>query len=445
MANLSEDLVWKDGIYQLETTDPVQGGPDGIDNRQAKELASRTQYLKTQVELRATTVTVNALIAAAVDSILGSSPETLDTLNELAAALGDDPNFSATLTALIGTKLDTSSFTGAGILALLVAVQGAGSGLDADKLDGQQGSHYAPKASPALTGSPTAPTAVAGNSTNQIASTEFVQTEIINGLGSIDLSLYAPKASPALTGAPTAPTQVPGTNDTTLATTSFIQAALATLVASSPGTLDTLNELAAALGDDPNFATTMTALIGTKLNSSAFTASAIKTLLKTVDGAGSGIDADKLDGKQGSTCAPKASPAFTGNPTAPTQTLGNNSTRLATTAYAEQAVQEFVNNSESATLVKAWINFNGEGVIAIRDSFNVAGITDVAKGEYTVNFSTPMANVNFAAIVNSGSDDLGLLAGTRNYTLTSVEIHTHFTNTSGARDSETVTMCVYGA
>lgn len=49
MANITEELnnpQWSEGIYQLETTDPVLGGPNGIANRQAKELAARTQYLK---------------------------------------------------------------------------------------------------------------------------------------------------------------------------------------------------------------------------------------------------------------------------------------------------------------------------------------------------------------------------------------------------------------
>lgn len=46
MANLQENEVWVEGIYQLETTDPVMGGPDGIDNVQAKQLGSRTKYLK---------------------------------------------------------------------------------------------------------------------------------------------------------------------------------------------------------------------------------------------------------------------------------------------------------------------------------------------------------------------------------------------------------------
>lgn len=67
----------------------------------------------------------------------------------------------------------------------------------------------------------------------------------------------APLASPAFTGTPAAPTPAAGTNTTQLATTAFVQAAVAALVASAPGALDTLKELADALGNDPNFATTM--------------------------------------------------------------------------------------------------------------------------------------------------------------------------------------------
>lgn len=75
---------------------------------------------------------------------------------------------------------------------------------------------------------------------------------------------YAPKASPELTGVPKAPTAVAGANSKQIATTEFVQAALAALVASSPAALDTLNELAAALGNDPNFATTMTNALAAK-------------------------------------------------------------------------------------------------------------------------------------------------------------------------------------
>jgi hypothetical protein len=85
----------------------------------------------------------------------------------------------------------------------------------------------------------------------------------------VDLSAYAPLASPALTGNPTAPTQTLGNDSTRLATTAFVQAALAALVDSSPAALDTLNELAAALGDDANFATTITNALANKLNITA--------------------------------------------------------------------------------------------------------------------------------------------------------------------------------
>jgi hypothetical protein len=72
-------------------------------------------------------------------------------------------------------------------------------------------------------------------------------------------------ASPTFTGTPAAPTAAPGTNTTQLATTAFVAAAVAALLDSAPGTLDTLNELAAALGDDANFAATMTAALAGKL------------------------------------------------------------------------------------------------------------------------------------------------------------------------------------
>lgn len=80
---------------------------------------------------------------------------------------------------------------------------------------------------------------------------------------------YAPKASPTLTGTPKAPTAAAGNNSTQLATTAFVQVAIAALVDSSPGALDTLNELAKALGNDPNFATTMTNALAGKMDKSA--------------------------------------------------------------------------------------------------------------------------------------------------------------------------------
>lgn len=75
----------------------------------------------------------------------------------------------------------------------------------------------------------------------------------------------APLASPAFTNTPTAPTPALGTNTAQIATMAALQAMRADLVNSSPATLDTLNELATALGDDPNFATTMTNALAARL------------------------------------------------------------------------------------------------------------------------------------------------------------------------------------
>jgi hypothetical protein len=176
-------------------------------------------------------------------------------------------------------------------------------------------------ASPGFTGSPTAPTPVAGTNSTQIATTAFVN-EAIAGFGAGDMakSTYdtdndgkvdaaevadaapwagitgkptsftpsshshsiaqvtglqtaldakAPLASPALTGSPTAPTATAGTNTTQIATTAFVAAAIGALIDAAPGAMDTLNELAAALGDDPNFATTVTNALAGKLSAAS--------------------------------------------------------------------------------------------------------------------------------------------------------------------------------
>lgn len=221
MTALIESNSWEPGIYQLELTDPVVGGADGLSNLQAKQLANRTVWLKALAEQLSSqkqpldpTLTALAALATAADKMI--------------YATGADAFATATLTAFARTLLD-----------------------DAD--------------------------AAAARTT----------------LGA------APLASPALTGTPTAPTAAVGSNTAQLANTAFVQAAVAALVDASPATLNTLNELAAALGDDPNFATTMTNALAAK--------------------------------------APLASPALTGTPTAPTAAPGTKTPQLATTEFVMEA------------------------------------------------------------------------------------------------------------
>jgi len=52
---------------------------------------------------------------------------------------------------------------------------------------------------------------------------------------------------------------------------------------------------------------------------------------------------------------------------------------------------------------RAWVNFNGKGTVAIRDSGNVSSITDNGIGEYTVNFTTAMPDVNYSLVASSSN------------------------------------------
>lgn len=164
-------------------------------------------------------------ITAAITNLINGAPGDLNTLNELAAAIGNDSNFATTITNALALKANI--------------------------------------ASPALTGTPTAPTAAAGTNTTQIATTAFVGTAVSN------------------------------------------------LVASAPAALDTLNELATALGNDASFSTTITNSLAAK--------------------------------------APLASPALTGTPTAPTAALGTNTTQLATTEFVQSAATAAVTSSNEYT------------------------------------------------------------------------------------------------
>lgn len=138
MANLPESSTFDAGVYQLELTDPVIGGPSGVSNTPLKNLANRTKYLKDHVD-----------------------------------------------------SIETN---------------------------------FAPKASPAFSGTPTVPTAAAGTNTTQAASTAFVASAI--STAAPDLSPYAPKDSPVFSGNPVAPTPAQFDNDTSMATTAFVQRAI---------------------------------------------------------------------------------------------------------------------------------------------------------------------------------------------------------------------------
>ena len=104
---------------------------------------------------------------------------------------------------------------------------------------------------------------------------------------------------------------------------------------------------------------------------------------------------------------------------------------------------------------KAWVNFNGSGSVSIRDDFNVSSITDNGSGDYTINFSSNMANSNYATVVshnhglpaNGGSNtrQIGLTGTTYSTSAVRVTIELPNTSVGGSRsDSNRVTATVFG-
>ncbi|WP_053068018.1 hypothetical protein [Vogesella sp. EB] len=200
-------------------------------------------------------------------------------------------------------------------------------------------------------------------------------------------------ANAALSGTPTAPTADPGTNTTQLANTAFVQAALAAFVASAPAALDTLTELAAALGNDANFATTITNALALK--------------------------------------APLASPALTGLPTAPTQPQGDNSTKLATTEFVQLAAQSVPVRQTvlcGVTDVNGRANFISAGAgLAVNLSATAAALTLAFSAGFgqggSVDYieritadaagywsNLPANSLNFLAIARNGAGNLSASA-----------------------------------
>lgn len=156
----------------------------------------------------------------------------------------------------------------------------------------------------------------------------------------------APLNSPALSGTPTTPTAPKGTNNTQIASTAYVMAAIAALVDSSPDALNTLNELAAALGNDPNFATTMTnALAGKQPKDATLTALA-----------GLATAADRF-------------PYFTGNDTASLATL----TKVGRDILAQatvSAVIEYLGLQETVNQASGALQKNQNGAdIPGKDTF----------------------------------------------------------------------------
>ena len=334
----------------------------------------------------------------------------------------------------------TGSISNAQLFAGILNNDGAGSTLDADFLDGLAGGgggSYALKANTLAVFASTTSAELAG-----VISDE-------TGSGSLVFAV-----SPTLTGTPQVPTAANATSNAMVASTEFVQNAVANLIDSAPAALNTLNELANALGDDANFSTTVLSNIGsafgqanlayTQANTaftaatSAFDSSNTKVAtvagvtatnisnailldgIKTVDGVGSGLDADTLDGLSGggsgsyalkantlavfasTTSAELAgvisdetgsgslvfatSPTLAGTPQAPTAAIGTANTMIATTAFASNASALASGIVNPSTISGSYTGITGVGTIAagtwqgssISTTYTDAKVTSVA-------------------------------------------------------------------
>ncbi|MDO9571172.1 MAG: phage tail protein [Hydrogenophaga sp.] len=175
MANLPETATWDAGVYQIETTDPVLGGPTGVTNAPLKNLANRTAYLKEAVD---TLGTQKAPLASPVFTGAPTAPTAAPGTNTTQLST---TAFVLTAVAAAVATLVTSVAGRTGAVVLTVAdVAGA-----------------APLASPAFSGAPTAPTAAPGSSNTQLATTSFVQAAATMAAPSAMVAHFARATPPA--------------------------------------------------------------------------------------------------------------------------------------------------------------------------------------------------------------------------------------------------------
>lgn len=283
VASPANKFLRDDGTWQNMDMLPSQSGNNG------KYLTTNGSAASWATLASSSLADFNTAVDARITNWVGAAPAALDTLDELAAALGDDANFAGTVTTALSSK--------------------------------------APLASPTFTGTPAGPTATAGTSTTQLATTAFVTTAD---------NLKANIASPTFTGIPAAPTATAGTNTTQIATTAFVAASFAPLA--SPTFTGTPAAPTATAGTSTTQLAT-TAFVTTADNLKANIVSPTFTGTPAAPTASVGTNTTQIATTAfvAASFAPLASPTFTGTPAAPTATAGTNTTQLATTAFVTTA------------------------------------------------------------------------------------------------------------
>ncbi|WP_053073557.1 tail fiber protein [Chromobacterium violaceum] len=262
MANLQEQSVWETGIYQLETSDPVLAGPDGVDNLQGKQLANRTAYLKDRVEELASgkQPAGNAVKLSAARNIAMSGDGSWNV------AFDGSKDVSGQLT-LRDSGVAPGSYG-------MVTVDAKGRVTAARQMSGDDVPAH--DWSKVATGKPTT---LAGYGIADGASKTDLQNAVnglvsgapanLNTLQELAAAVnndpkYSATVDGKLAGKADKATTLAGYGIADGASKSDLKAAVDGLVSGAPGALNTLQELAAALGNDANYAASMTKLLAGK-------------------------------------------------------------------------------------------------------------------------------------------------------------------------------------
>lgn len=114
-----------------------------------------------------------------------------------------------------------------------------------------------------------------------------------------------------------------------------------------------------------------------------------------------------------------------------------------------------VNGTQIGTFCRAWVNFNGEGTVAIRGSFNVSSITDNGTGDYTINFTNALPDINYSAslsLSNKSTTNNAIMIGQINCntslanvapTTTALRLTTWFYNAAATNDAAYVNVAIF--
>lgn len=234
-----------------------------------------------------------------------------------------------------------------------------------------------------------------------------------DSLGNIITTTYAKVDSPVFTGTPSAPTADLTTNTTQIATTAFVKSAISNLVNSSPDTLDTLKELASALGNDANFSTTVTNALANKqpldatltalsgvttsaneliysTDSDNFSSTSLTSFARTM------LAANDASSIRNILNTPNIdSPSLTGTPTAPTAAIGTNTTQLATTAFVKSAIDKDLGASSAIIISKTILStdWDSNSSFTITDSSIKSNSLIILSAD-----DTTYSNVNVCAL-----------------------------------------------